>query len=376
MYIRSSLDLKAFCEHARACGSVAIDTEFLREKTYFPKLCLIQAATATQQVVIDPLLIDDLSDFSVLMENKRVVKIFHACSQDIEVLFDALECTPKPMFDTQVAAAFLGYRYQLGYGALVEALAHVRLPKNQALTDWSQRPLSSQQLSYALDDVRYLPDIYSRMHKELIERERMAWFQQEMTDVVEKARAHQNPYDAYLHVRRISNLTRSQLAIAKEVAYLRDNIAREKDIPRRWVFADDILIEICRIAPTSLRQLMRIRNLEALSDTELESILSAVAKGVACPPDKCPESIRKPHPTQDLEGVLDLMYALMRMLADKHDLASQLIATRDDLFDLVKNPEQSKLSHDWRYELVGRELSQLLRGEIGLTVKNNNIEKL
>lgn len=376
MYIRSSLELKAFCEHACACGSVAIDTEFLREKTYFPKLCLIQAATASQQVVIDPLLIDDLSDFSLLMQNKRVVKIFHACTQDIEVLFDALECIPKPIFDTQLAAAFLGYRYQLGYGALVEAITHVRLPKNQALTDWSQRPLSAQQLTYALDDVRYLPEMYETMSADLHARGRMTWFQHEMADVVEKARAHQDPQDAYLHVRRVSNLTRSQLAIAREVAYVRDSIARSKDIPRRWVFADDILIEICRIAPSTLSQLMRIRNLENLSEEELESIISAVAKGVACPAQACPESIRKPHPTQELEGVLDLMYALMRMLADRYDLASQLVATRDDLFDLVKNPQKSKLSYGWRYELVGRELLQLLHGEIGLTVKNNTIELL
>ena len=159
MYITSKEDLDAFCSRVAHARVIAVDTEFLREKTYHPKLCLVQVATADEAAAIDPLAIDDLSPLVRLFEDPNITKVFHACTQDLEVLQDALGCVPAPVFDTQLAAAFLGLRQQIGYGALVESYCGVRLPKAESLTDWSRRPLDEDQLRYAEDDVIYLPEI-------------------------------------------------------------------------------------------------------------------------------------------------------------------------------------------------------------------------
>ena len=376
MYISTSEELAAFCERVSSARVLAVDTEFLREKTYHPKLCLVQVASSDECAAIDPILIDDLSPLVRLFEDQSVTKVFHASSQDLEVLFDGLGCVTSPVFDTQVAAAFLGLRQQMSYGALVETYTGVHLAKAESLTDWSRRPLDPEQLAYAEDDVRYLPGIYERMMARLIECDRLSWVMPEMAALTDRSRLVRVPLDAFLRLKRASTLTRRQLAIAREVCAWRERCASRRDIPRKWVMTDEVIVEVCRRSPKDETRLRRLRGAEQLSQRDCEEVLAAVTRGCAVAPEDCPKLERHTHPSGEAEGVVDLMYALMRVVADKEGIASQLLATRDDLLDFMADPASSRLSTGWRHEIVGDRLSKLLSGEIGLTVKEGRIEVL
>lgn len=376
MYITEPDQLQDFVARARAARVVAVDTEFLRERTYHPRLCLIQLGVDGDCAAIDPLALDDLSCVADLLADPGVTKVLHACSQDLEVIDHALGCVVAPVFDTQLAAAFLGHRMQMGYGALVEAYAGVHLPKAASLTDWSKRPLDPEQLEYAEDDVRYLPGIYRTMMDELLRRDRLGWVLPEMAELADPARHRHDPRDAYLRLRRSGSLTRRQLAMAREVCAWRELAAERRDIPRKWVLSDEVVVELCRLAPASVDRLRRVRGTEQLSGRDCEALVEAIRRGRECPVDRAPRQERRPRPTPDLESVIDLMYALVRLVSERSGVATQLIATRDDLHDFALDPASSRLSRSWRSELVGGLLSRLLDGEVGLTVKDGRVETL
>lgn len=376
MYLSTQEELAAFCERAAASKVLAVDTEFLREKTFFPKLCLVQVAAGEDIAAIDPILIEDLSPLAALFEDPSITKVFHACSQDLEVLLDGMGVECAPVFDTQLAAAFLGLRQQVSYASLVESYCGVRLPKAESLTDWSRRPLDPEQLSYAEDDVRYLPGIYDRMVSELVGRDRLSWVTPEMERLCDFSRIRRDPREAFLRLRRASSLTRRQLAVAREVCAWRERVAAERDIPRKWVISDEVVVEVCKRAPSSVERLRRIRGIDQMAERDALSLVDAVARGVACPAEECPKMTRHARPSAEAEGVIDLMYAVLRLVSEKSGVATQLIATRDDLLDFLLDRGSSRLAHDWRWELAGSTLDRLLAGEVGLTVKNGSIELL
>ena len=376
MYIATQAELEAFCERARSQKVVAVDTEFLREKTYYPKLCLVQVNAGGEIAAIDPIAIADLSSLAAIFEDPEVTKVFHACGQDLEVILDGMGCMVHGVFDTQVAAAFLGMRQQASYAALVESYCDVRLAKAESLTDWSRRPLDPEQLVYAEDDVRYLPGIYERMVDDLIRRNRLSWVEPEMAALVDPAHVKRDPRDAYLRLKRSGSLTRRQMAIAREVCAWREEAAARRDVPRKWVVSDELIVEVCKRMPKGVDRLRRIRGTEQLSPRDCEGIVCAVSVGLACPAEECPEISRHQRPSQETESVMDLMYAMLRVIADKNDVAPQLIASRDDLQELAEGRRGAKLLSGWRHELAGKTLERLLSGEVGLTVKDGKIELL
>lgn len=376
MYLSTQAELASFCERAASSRVLAVDTEFLREKTFFPKLCLVQVAAGDDIAAIDPLLIEDLSPLARLFEDPSITKVFHACSQDLEVILDGMGVVCAPVFDTQLAAAFLGMRQQVSYGSLVEAYCGVHLPKAESLTDWSRRPLDAEQLRYAEDDVRYLPGIYERMISQLVEGDRLTWVAPEMSQLCDVSRVRRDPRESYLRLRRASSLTRRQLAVAREVCAWREGVAAAHDIPRKWVVSDEVVVEVCKRAPTTVERLRRIRGTDQISESDARALVEAVVKGTACPAEQCPKVTRHPRPSAETEGVIDLMYAVLRLVSEKSGVATQLIATRDDLLEFLQNRRGSRLSRDWRWELAGKTLDQLLSGEVGLTVKNGSIELL
>ncbi len=376
MYISNREDLKKFYDKAKASSILAVDTEFLREKTYHPKLCLIQMATRDEAVAIDPLEIDDLSLVKDLLEDSHITKIFHSCSQDLEVLRYALNAHVKPIFDTQVAASFLGVRHQIGYSALVDAICKVKLAKTESLTDWSKRPLDKEQLRYAEDDVIYLPEIYDKLLNELIARNRLSWFTPEMESLVSEDEKDSDPREAYKRVKRINSLTSSQLAIAREVCEWRELTAQKRNVPRRWILPDEILLEISKRAPETPEKLRRIRGIQALSSQNINLILKAVERGLNCPDDKKPKTFRRAKPSVEIESIVDLMYAVLRIVSDREGISGSMLANRDDLIGFVHNPRTSRLGSGWRYDVLGSKLEQLLQGNIGLTVKDGKIEFL
>lgn len=376
MYICTPEALADFVNRAGAHDVIAVDTEFLRERTYRPVLCLIQVATAEESAAIDPLSIEDLGPLKSLLEDNTKTKVFHACSQDLEVIYDAMACVPKPVFDTQLAAAFLGQRMQIGYGALVQAYEGVHLPKADGLTDWSKRPLDEGQLAYAEDDVRYLPRIYDRMIRELVRKDRLSWLEPEMASVSDPSRYVRDPREAYTHLKRSSTLTRRQLAVAREVCAWREGAAAKRNLPRRWILSDEVVVEICRCMPHTAARLKRTRGTEQLSAKDVEALLQAVRRGEKCRPEECPNVQRRAKRSAETDGVVDLMNAMLRLQADRCGIASQLIATREDLYDLEAGREDSPLRSGWRYEIAGKSLEGLLDGEVGLTIKKGRIEVL
>ena len=376
MYLSTKNELEQFCQQASAAKVIAVDTEFLRERTYFPKLCLVQVAAGDSIAAIDPILIDDLTPLAELLEDPSVTKVFHACGQDLEVLLDGMGVTCAPVFDTQLAAAFLGLRQQVSYASLVESYCGVRLPKAESLTDWSRRPLDPEQLTYAEDDVRYLPGIYDRMMAELIERDRLSWVAPEMEALCDPARVRRDPREAYQRLRRAGSLTRRQLAVAREACAWREETAARRDLPRKWVASDEVIVEVCKRTPTTLDRLRRIRGTDQIGEGDARSLLAAVARGAACPADECPKMERHARPSAETEGVIDLMYAVLRLISERSGVATQLIATRDDLLEFVQDRERSSLARGWRHELAGATLGRLLAGEVGLTVRDGRIELL
>lgn len=376
MYITSKDELEKFCAHARHAKTLAVDTEFLRENSYYPKLCLIQLATPDEIALVDPLVGLDLTPLAELMQNEQITKVFHACSQDLEVLYDVLSLVPHPVFDTQFAVAFLGLRQQISYGDLVYELCHVRLPKAQSLSDWSSRPLSAEQLEYAADDVRYLPRMYDQIMDELLAKDRLGWVLPEMEELISKVSVTRNPREAYVHLKHSASLTRRQLAIAREACAWREVLAAQRDVPRRWIVSDEVVVECSRHVPRDIKALRRVRGAEKLSVVDAEAFLSALRRGTHADSSDIIRHTRKDRPSKETEGVIDLMNAVVRISAAEWHIASQLVATRDDLHELFSQNTNSRLLQGWRKEVVGKRLQKLLRGELGLTVKDGHIEVL
>lgn len=377
MFISTSAELERFCERASSSKLLAVDTEFLRERTYHPRLCLLQLSTSADDIAaVDPIAISDLSPVAELFLDPSITKVIHACSQDLEVIDGTLGCVPQPLFDTQVAAAFLGQRMQIGYGPLVEAYTGVHLPKTESLTDWSRRPLEPEQLEYAEDDVRYLPAIYERMVEQLVERDRMGWVLPEMQALTDPAHYRHVPELAYQHLKRAGTLGRRQLGVAREVCAWRERTADRRDIPRRWVLSDEVVVEVAKRSPTDLQRLRRVRGTEQLSERDAAAVLHAVSRGLSCPEKDLPRITYHRRPTPDQEGVLDLMYAMLRVVAEKSGVAAQLVASREDLLEFMTGKGGSALSTGWRRELVGTRLEELLGGSLGLTVKDGRVEIL
>lgn len=376
MYITTHDDLVSFCERAARHTVLAVDTEFLRERTYHPQLCLIQVATHDEAAAIDPLLIQDLTPLIALLQDKTKQKVFHACDQDLEVIRDGLGVRTGPVFDTQLAAAFLGHRMQIGYGALVQSYTGVHLDKADGMTDWSRRPLDEGQLRYAVEDVLYLPDIYDRMMEQLVDTDRLSWFRPELDAHVSAILEERRPDEAYVHLKRSASLTRRQLAVARETCAWRERLASARNLPRKWVMSDEVVVEVCRASPRSVERLRRIRGTDSLSEREARGIVEAVRRGLDCDPKDYPSIRHRPRPNPETDSVVDLMYALLRLRSESCGVAIPLIATRDDLRSFLQDRRRSALSHGWRYEVVGKELEGLLSGAVGLTVKDGRVEVL
>lgn len=374
MLIEDEEGLAAFARRARQGDVLAIDTEFLREKTYRARLCLLQLGTAAEQAAVDPFKVDGSEVMRDLLTDPAITKVLHACSQDVEILLDRYGVLPTPLFDTQIAAAFLGDHAQIGYGALVEEYCGVHLAKSESLTDWSRRPLDHKQMEYAYDDVRYLPAVFRQMSERLRESGREEWVLPEMRRASDPATYRHDPLDAWRRLKRTSSFSRRQLAVAREVCAWRERRARSADRPRRWIMSDEVVVEVCRRLPRDARQLRAIRGADALSASDQAAVVAAVARAMALPEEDCPQPAHHARPTLEQECVCDLMYALARKVAQREGVAQSVLASREDLMEYLRDPASSPLSEGWRHDAVGRSLDDLLAGRLGLTVREGNVE--
>ncbi len=377
--ITKTEDLAAFCAEAIKRPYVTVDTEFLRERTYYSKLCLVQLAyqdeAGADAVLVDPLAeglsLEPLYD---LFRDAGVVKVFHAARQDLEIFFVDEGVIPAPLFDTQVAAMVCGFGDQVGYETLVRKIAQSSLDKSSRFTDWSRRPLTDAQKTYALADVTHLRDIYEHLSARLDKSGRKKWVTEEMAVLNDPATYQADPDTAWRRVKTRTNSGRF-LAIVRELARFREMHAQSRNIPRNRVFKDDALVELASTKPQSEKDLGRSRLLlrEARRGDIAEGILTAIKTGVELPNDALPKPDKTREKLQVNPAIADMLRVLLKAKADQEDVAQKLIASSQDLDLLAAGERQVPALKGWRNEVFGRDALRLCNGEIALAVKGTKV---
>ena len=372
MYIASQADLEAFLERASKHDVLAIDTEFLREKTYYPKLCLLQMGTAEETAIIDPFGIDDLTVIRPILENEKIVKLFHAGYQDIEIMLYDIGCVPHPLFDTQVAAALLGQTQQIGYGALVHSMCGVKLKKADSFTDWSARPLSESQLKYAADDVIYLPKLYDIMTEKLKSKGRLSWLDDEFREMEKPESYLVDERERFRRLKHVGQLTRRQMAAAREMAAWREIEARKRNIPRRWVLTDEQIVESCRREPKKIDDLFMVRGIrERLTTRDARELISLVRAALDSAPDTWPEVQNNNRSEQNVDIQVEMLMSIVRMRAKENDIAIPTLASTADVTAIARGHRKNiDLLKGWRREIVGNDLVDFMEERTILCIQD------
>jgi len=374
--------LAEFCEAARAHPYVTVDTEFLRERTYYAKLCLIQLAMPgtddTNAVLVDPIEGGDalsLAPLYALFRDPSVVKVFHAARQDLEIFAVDAGMIPAPLFDTQVAAMVCGFGDQAGYETLVKRIARASVDKGSRVTDWSRRPLSDAQKAYALADVTHLRQIYEHLAARLDETGRGPWVDEELALLGDPDTYRTDPAEAWRRV-KTRNTTPRFLAILRELARFRETYAQSRDVPRSRVFKDDAMLELAATKPQSLQDLGRARMLmrEARKGEIADGIIAAVRAGLDCAEADLPGIITDPHgKAQANPALADLLRVLLKARSEQSGVAARLIASAADLDHLAAGGRDVPALSGWRREMFGADALRLCRGEIGLVVRGAEV---
>ena len=368
--------LRDFCERLSAAPFIAVDTEFMRETTYWPKLCLIQAASTEHAGIIDPLAEDlDLTPFLDLLRDEKIIKVFHACRQDTEI-FVKLGAMPRPLFDTQVAAMAAGFGDQVSYDSLVRQMLRIDLDKGSRFTDWSRRPLSDAQLTYALGDVTHLAALYPKLRDRLKREGRLDWVMSEMEDLVDPALYDTDPENAWKRLKP-KKYSAKYLAAFKAVAVWRERAAQERDQPRGRILKDEAIDEIAQQAPTDADAFNRLRSApKGFGASRLGQELIAELKRVLADPEAHAPALSRPSHNQPAPpSVVELLKVLLKAKSDNAGVASKLIATVADLekIALDDNADVEAL-HGWRRQLFGEDALKLKRGEIALVLSGSRVE--
>ena len=374
--ITTTDELTNVCKRFAQHDFVAVDTEFIREQTYWPRLCLIQVAGPEDEALVDPLARGiSLEPFFALMANERVVKVFHAARQDIEIVWIQAHLIPRPIFDTQVAAMVCGFGESVSYVNLVKQITHRDLDKTSRFTDWSRRPLSQQQLAYALGDVTHLRDIYRFLKAELEKEARASWLDEEMAGLIDPRTYEAHPEEAWRRLKlRVKN--RKGLAVLIELAAWRERAAQAQDVPRNRILRDEALYDIASHAPTEAGQLSHLRTLSEgfAKSARAREIIEVVNRGLARDPKSVPPlHTGLPLPAEKV-AIVDLLRVLLKGCAARHKVAPRLIADGDDLERLaVEDAPDVAAMKGWRYDLFGEQAQQLKRGELALKVDRGEV---
>jgi ribonuclease D len=370
--ITTTADLAAFCDKLKGAPFVAVDTEFMRETTYWPKLCLIQAATAEHEAVIDPLSPDlDLAPFLEVLKDTAILKVLHAARQDVEIFFN-LGATPVPLFDTQIAGMAAGFGEQVAYDALVRQMLKIDLDKSSRFTDWARRPLSENQLTYAIADVTHLATLYPILRERLENEGRMAWVAEEMTAMTSPALYDTSPENAWKRLRP-RRQTPKYLAVFKAVAAWREATAQTRDQPRGRILKDDAIEELATQAPTDIEGLERLRSLQkGFGNSKFGAELVAVIAEAARSPEALAAPTARaaaPQPPANAGAVVELLKVLLKARAEDAGVASKLIATMSDLEKIAADDEaDTPALEGWRREAFGEDALKIKRGELALVL--------
>jgi ribonuclease D len=373
--IMATSELADACRRMAKHPFVTIDTEFLRETTYYPLLCVAQVASADEAVVIDALAPGiDLAPFYALMANEKVTKVFHAARQDIEIVWHAAKLIPHPIFDTQVAAMVLGYGDSISYDQLVQRITGDMLDKSHRFTDWTRRPLSEAQLRYAISDVTHLRQVYLKLVEDLGQRGRAEWVEDEMRVLTSPETYRLEPENAW---QRLKTRVRKpkELAVLIEVAAWREREAQARDVPRSRVLKDEVIADLAVQAPTSAEHLTHLRSLPKGFERSRwgEAILAAVARGLARDPKTLPRPVRMQSAANG-GAVVELLKVLLRMVSERHHVAAKVIATVDDLERIAADDAANVPAlTGWRRELFGEKALALKHGNLALTMEKGRV---
>ncbi len=374
-YIDTAEGLQRICEQLRRSRFVTLDTEFVRERSYYPRLCLIQLADEQQTAVIDPIAITDLTPLRALLMDPAVTKVLHSARQDLEIFYHLFGELPTPLWDTQIAATLLGHGDQVGYGALVKELLGIELDKSHSRTDWEQRPLDTAQLRYAADDVIHLVAVYQRLLAELERRGRSSWLAEDFAALTQPQLYHTDPEEAWERIKGRQKLRGVQLAALQLLAAWREQRAQEDDLPRRWVASDEVLLDVARILPESTDKLARIRGLpKPVAERHGKALLALVAEARALPKQAWPRLEQGERLTLEQEAIADAMMAIVRLRGAEQQVSPSAIATRRELEALLLGGREIALLHGWRGALVGEQLQRLVAGEVALRVRQGQLE--
>jgi ribonuclease D len=374
--ITTTPDLSDLCRRLSAHSYVAVDTEFIREQTFWPRLCVIQLAGPGDEAIVDPLAKDiDLAPFYALMADERVVKVFHAARQDLEIVWTQARLIPRPIFDTQVAAMVCGFGEAVSYVSLVKQVTGVNLDKTSRFTDWARRPLSEKQLAYALADVTHLRDIYRHLKDELEVTGRVRWLDEEMAALTNPETYETRPEDAWKRLKlRVRN--RKGLAVLIEVAAWRDHLAQTLDVPRNRILRDEALYDIAGHAPVEAAQLSQLRSLSEgfARSGRAKEIVEAVKRGLKRDPKTIPPLREGSGLPAEKTATVELLRVLLKACAARNKVAPRLIADADDLERLAMEDEPDIAAlKGWRYQLFGAEAQRLKRGEVALKVEGGEV---
>lgn len=376
--ITTTEELAAVCARLALHPYVTVDTEFLRETTFWPKLCVVQLASDDEAVAVDALAEGlDLKPFFDLMANKAVLKVFHAARQDVEIIWNLAKLIPTPLFDTQVAAMVCGYGDQVAYGELAQSIAKVTLDKSSRFTDWTRRPLSDAQIEYAIADVTHLRVIYRFLHAKLERTDRLSWLGDEMTTLTSVETYAQEPARAWERFRHRARKPRD-LAVLMEICAWREHEAQSRDVPRSRILKDDILVEIALAAPRTVDALGNLRAFpRGMERSKAGSeILAAIERGLERDPKSLPRIDRERRGGGG-GATVELLKVLLRQVSERHGVAAKMIATVEDLEAIAQddNAKTPALS-GWRRELFGAKALELKQGRLALTVENGKVVTL
>jgi ribonuclease D len=376
--ITTTSELAAVCARLAKHPVITVDTEFLRETTYYPLLCVVQMASPEEAVVVDALAESiDLQPFFALMADEKVLKVFHAARQDIEIIVHRATIVPHPIFDTQVAAMVLGYGDSIAYDQLVERITGHRPDKTHRFTDWSRRPLTKEQMHYAVSDVTHLRDVFTALDADLKKRGRNDWVSEEM-EVLTSPRTYDfHPERAW---ERLKTRVRKpkELAVLMEVAAWREQEAQSRDVPRSRVLKDDAVGDIATHAPNSIERLANLRSLPKGFDRSKwgTEIVAAVQRGLARDLATLPK-LEKPRNNANGAAIVELLKVLLRMTSERHAVASKVIATVDDLEQIAADDDADVAAlHGWRRELFGEAALSLKHGRLALAIERGRVVRV
>lgn len=376
--ISTTSDLTAACDRLAKHKVITVDTEFLRETTYYPLLCVVQMASADEAVVVDALAPGiDLKPFFELMSNEAVLKVFHAARQDIEIVWHLSGTIPHPIFDTQVAAMVLGYGDSIAYDQLVDRVTGHRPDKTHRFTDWSRRPLTDEQLHYAVSDVTHLREVFAALDADLKKRGRSEWVSEEMEVLTSPKTYDFHPERAWERLKTRVRKPR-ELAVLIEVAAWREQEAQGRDVPRSRVLKDDAVGDIATHAPTSLEKLGNLRSMPKGFERSKwgTEIIAAVQRGLARDHASLPK-LEKPRNNANGAATVELLKVLLRMTSEHHGVASKVIATVDDLEQIAASDQADVGAlHGWRRELFGEAALKLKHGQLALAMDKGRVVRV